>query len=36
MNMNNFLKSRRSVRDFKNKKVELPVLEIILRKLEEL
>ncbi len=36
MNMNNFLKSRRSVRDFKNKKVELPVLESILRMLEEL
>lgn len=36
MNINNFLKSRRSVRDFKNKKVELPVLESIIPILEEL
>ena len=36
MNMNNFLKSRRSVRDFKNKKVELPVLESIIPLLAEL
>ena len=36
MNMNNFLKSRRSVRDFKNKKVDLQVLESIGPILEEL
>lgn len=36
MNMNNFLKGRRSVRDFKNKKVELSVLESIVPSLEEL
>lgn len=34
--MNNFLKGRRSVRDFKNKKVELSVLESIVPSLEEL
>lgn len=34
--MNNFLKSRRSVRDFKNKKVELSALESIAPILEEL
>ncbi len=34
--MNNFLKSRRSVRDFKNKKVELSVLETIAPILSEL
>lgn len=34
--MNNFLKSRRSVRDFKNKTVELPVLESIKPILEKL
>ncbi len=36
MNINNFLKSRRSVRDFKNKKVELALLESIDPILEEL
>lgn len=36
MNMNNFLKSRRSIRDFKNKKVELPLLESIVPLLEQL
>ncbi len=36
MNMNNFLKGRRSVRDFKSKKVELSVLESIVPCLEEL
>lgn len=36
MNMNNFLKERRSVREFKNKKVDLSVLDSILTILKEL